>query len=152
MSADVPVNNQITTFTEVIKPIVESSGYFLEEITLAGGSPKVLTVVIDSVDALTLDQVTVVTKEISAALADTPHTLEVTSPGIERPLILARHWRKNLGRLVKISLHDGSLLSGRIREVSETAATIDDNSIEYSTIKTALIEIEFVSLKDRVSN
>jgi ribosome maturation factor RimP len=152
MSADVPIKNQITTFTEAIKPIVENSGYFLEEITLIGGSPKVLTVVIDSVDALTLDQVTIVTKEISAVLADTPYPLEVTSPGIERPLILARHWRKNLGRLVKISLHDGSVVSGRIREVSESAATIDDTSIEYATIKTALIEIEFVSLKDRASN
>jgi ribosome maturation factor RimP len=149
MSTELPANNQISTLTEAINPIVESSGFFLEEITLSGGSTQVLTVVIDSDDALTLDQVTVVTKEISAVLGDAPYTLEVTSPGIDRPLTLVRHWKKNCGRLVKISLHDGTQVRGRIGEVTETGTTIDDAPIDFVTIKSAHVEIEFVSLKAR---
>jgi ribosome maturation factor RimP len=123
----------------------------LEEITLSNGSPKILTVIVDSDSHLNLDQVTILTKEISAILdtlpelGDLPFTLEVTSPGIERPLTLARHWNKNHGRLVTGQLQDGSTFSGRIGALSGDLIAIDQREIPLSDIKRATIEIEFKS-------
>ena len=142
----------IGLITSEITPIIEGSGNYLEEVTITGGSPKILTVVVDSDSHLTLDQVTVITKEISniletlSELGETPFTLEVTSPGIDRPLTRARHWRKNLGRLVNVTLNDGTAIKGRIGASTDSHVEIEGNLIELSDIELAVIEIEFKSL------
>jgi len=142
----------IESITSEITPIIEGSGNYLEEVTLTGGTPKILTVVVDSDSHLTLDQVTVITKEISSLLetlpelGETPFTLEVTSPGIDRPLTRPRHWRKNLGRLVSITLSDGTAIKGRVGPCTDSTVDIEGTLIQLSDIKLALIEIEFKSL------
>jgi len=144
----------IPTLTALVEPIISSSGYFLEELKVTGRNPQILTVVIDSEGSLTLDDVTVVAKAISGALealGETTYTLEVTSPGIDRPLTLPRHWRKNHGRLVKVTLIDGENLRGRIGDLTETEVAIDENPIEFAMITSALVEIEFTSLKAKES-
>ena len=143
----------IEAVTEAIKPIIEASGIYLEEVTLTGGSPTTLTVIVDSDTHLNLDQVTVVTKEISEILenlpelGETPFTLEVSSPGIDRPLTLPRHWRKNQGRLATIVLHNGNLVKGRIGDLSDSDIAIDEDVIPLADIAKAHVEIEFKSLK-----
>jgi ribosome maturation factor RimP len=76
-------------------------------------------------------------------LGETPFTLEVTSPGLDRPLTKVRHWQKNINRLVKVVLLDGSEIKGRIKDVNEVSATVDEKNINYSDIKRATLEIEF---------
>ncbi len=143
----------IESVTGAIAPIIEASGIYLEEVTLTGGSPTILTVIVDSDTHLNLDQVTSVTKEISEVLenleelGETPFTLEVSSPGIDRPLTLPRHWRKNHGRLSTIKLHNGQLVKGRIGEYLDEKVKIDDQEIALADIEKAHIEIEFKSLK-----
>ena len=108
-----------------------------------------MTVVIDSEKHLTLDEVTVVTKSLSeivenlSEIGDLPFTLEVTSPGVERPLTLPRHWKKNLGRLINIVLNDGTLINGRIGESTQSEVTVAQKKINFTDIKKATIEIEF---------
>ena len=143
----------IESVTGAIAPIIEASGIYLEEVTLTGGSPTILTVIVDSDTHLNLDQVTAVTKEISEALenlealGETPFTLEVSSPGIDRPLTLPRHWRKNHGRLSTIKLHNGQLVKGRIGEYLDEKVKIDEQEIALADIEKAHVEIEFKSLK-----
>jgi len=143
----------VESVTGAIAPIIEASGIYLEEVTLTGGSPTILTVIVDSDTHLNLDQVTSVTKEISEVLenleelGETPFTLEVSSPGIDRPLTLPRHWRKNHGRLSTIKLHNGQLVKGRIGEYLDEKVKIDDQEIALADIEKAHIEIEFKSLK-----
>jgi len=143
----------IESVTGAIAPIIEASGIYLEEVTLTGGSPTILTVIVDSDTHLNLDQVTSVTKEISEvlenleALGETPFTLEVSSPGIDRPLTLPRHWRKNHGRLSTIKLHNGQLVKGRIGEYLDEKVKIDEQEIALADIEKAHVEIEFKSLK-----
>jgi ribosome maturation factor RimP len=143
----------IAAITSSIAPIIEAAGVYLEEVTLDTASPRILTVVIDGDTPLNLDQVTTVTKEISdilenlAELGDTPFTLEVSTPGIDRPLTLPRHWRKNQDRLVTVTLMDGSIKKGRIGEQIEQTVLIDGEVIALSEISRAQVEIEFKSLK-----
>ncbi len=134
----------------VITPALTSLGFYLEDLNItSAGKRSLLTVIVDADRHLSLDEVTVATKAISEivenipALGSTPFTLEVTSPGIDRPLTKPRHWRKNINRLVKIVLLDGSQITGRIKQAGESAATIDESVINYLDIKRANLETEF---------
>lgn len=133
-----------------IRPIIEATGNYLEELTItSAGKVKILTVIIDSDNHLNLDQVTAVTKEISEiiesleGLGDGAFTLEVTSPGIDRPLTKPRHWRKNLDRLVKITMTSGQEITGRIGEATDSTVLVDLQKVSFEDIKRAVLEIEF---------
>ena len=138
-----------------IAPIVEGAGFVLEEITITpAGKRRLLTVFVDGEDRnLSLDEVTSVSKQISEVvdvlpeLGDKPFTLEVTSPGVDRPLTLDRHWRKNVGRLVKIVTNDGQSINGRIKSFNGNQVEISlpksEVILQRETIKRAIIEIEF---------
>jgi ribosome maturation factor RimP len=142
-----PLNEEISA---AIRPIIEATGNYLEELSItSAGKVKILTVIIDSDTHLNLDQVTAVTKEISEViealpeLGDGAFTLEVTSPGLDRPLTKPRHWRKNLDRLVKIIMTSGQEIQGRIGEATETTVLVDSQKVSYEDIKRAVLEIEF---------
>jgi ribosome maturation factor RimP len=134
----------------VITPAIESLGFYIEDITItSAGKRSMLTVIVDGDTHLSLDQVTVATKAISEivenlpTLGNNPFTLEVTSPGLDRPLTKPRHWRKNQDRLIKIVLTDGKEVKGRIKDSTETSVTVDDQTINFADIKRATLEVEF---------
>ena len=90
-------------------------------------------------------------------MGETPFTLEVSSPGVDRPLTQPRHWTKNLTRLIKVTLSDGTVTIGRLTEFNETNATLVENikgrikehTIAFTDIKRAVVEVEF-NRKDAV--
>ena len=134
----------------VITPEIESLGFYIEDITItSAGKRSMLTVIVDGDTHLSLDQVTVATKAISEivenlpTLGNNPFTLEVTSPGLDRPLTKPRHWRKNKDRLIKIILNDGKEINGRIKESTENSVSVDEQVINFADIKRATLEIEF---------
>jgi ribosome maturation factor RimP len=133
-----------------ITPALSDLGFYLEDITItSAGRRSMLTVIVDGDTHLSLDQVTVATKAISEiveniqSLGQAPFTLEVTSPGLDRPLTKPRHWRKNIDRLVKIVLLDGKEIKGRVKDATEISATVDEQVVKFSDIKRATLEIEF---------
>ena len=133
-----------------ITPALSDLGFYLEDITItSAGRRSMLTVIVDGDTNLSLDQVTVATKAISEiveniqSLGQAPFTLEVTSPGLDRPLTKPRHWRKNIDRLVKIVLLDSTEIKGRVKDATEISATIDEQVVKFSDIKRATLEIEF---------
>ena len=151
------------SIADLIRPVVEDAGFFLEDVfTSNPGNHRIVTCMVDGLKPLSLDEVTVVSKEISALLDDSPLltealTLEVTSPGIERPLTLPRHWTKNLTRIVKVLLKDDTEVSGRLTEFDENRAILIENikgrmkthEVNFSEIKRAHVEIEF-NRKDEI--
>ena len=133
-----------------ITPALEALGFYLEDVTIiSAGRRSMLTVIVDSDTHLSLDQVTSATKAIGEivesvqSLGETPFTLEVTSPGLDRPLTKVRHWQKNINRLVKVVLQDGSEIKGRINEVNEANSVVGEIKVNYSDIKRATLEVEF---------
>jgi ribosome maturation factor RimP len=146
------------SITELIEPAVTEAGFFLEEVqNTSAGSHRIITCIVDGQTPLNLDQVTQVSRLISELLDtatfmdETPFTLEVTSPGVDRPLTLPRHWTKNLTRLVKVTLQDGAVTTGRLTEFNEVTATLVENikgrikthQVNFSDLKRAVVEIEF---------
>ena len=133
-----------------ITPALSDLGFYLEDITItSAGRRSMLTVIVDGDTHLSLDQVTAATKAISEiveniqSLGQAPFTLEVTSPGLDRPLTKPRHWRKNIDRLVNIVLLDGKEIKGRVKDATEISATVDEQVVKFSDIKRATLEIEF---------
>ncbi|GAB6984858.1 ribosome maturation factor RimP [Nocardioides pyridinolyticus] len=121
------------------------------EITPAG-KRRILRVAVDKDGGVTLDEVAEATREVNRVLdgdvmGEQPYTLEVTSRGVDRPLTLPRHWRRNASRLVKVTFADGSSATGRILESDDDAATIEvsgrTRTVAYAEVKKALVQVEF---------
>jgi len=136
--------------SDAVTPALSALGFYLEDVTItSAGRRSMLTIIVDGDTHLSLDQVTSATKAIGEivesiqSLGDTPFTLEVTSPGLDRPLTKPRHWRKNIDRLVKIVLLDGKEVKGRIKAASELSATVDESEIKFADVKRASLEVEF---------
>ena len=141
--------------TELLNPVVSRAGFVLEEVTVTPvGKRRLVSVVIDRESSNpSLDEVTVVSKEISVILdtysqmGEMPFTLEVTTPGVDRPLTLPRHWKKNIGRLVKITPKQGDKFIGRILEVSENQVKLELEkellTVDLGDVSRAQIEVEF---------
>jgi ribosome maturation factor RimP len=134
----------------VITPAIEALGFYVEDISItSAGRRSMLTVIVDGDTHLSLDQVTVATKAISEivenlpTLGNNPFTLEVTSPGLDRPLTKPRHWRKNKDRLIKIVLNDGKEITGRIKDSTDDQVIVDEQKVAFVDIKRATLEIEF---------
>ncbi|WDZ87510.1 ribosome maturation factor RimP [Micromonospora cathayae] len=98
----------------VIEPVVTAAGYDLEDLSVSrAGRRHVVRVIVDGDQGINLDAVADVSRVVSVALdaAETTdgdlvageYQLEVSSPGVDRPLTLPRHWRRNVGRLVKVT-------------------------------------------------
>jgi ribosome maturation factor RimP len=148
----------VEKITQSLTAAVTDAGFFLEDVTVTSlGKRRVVTCVVDGEVSLNLDEVTLVSKQISeildeaAFMGETPFTLEVTSPGIDRPLTQVRHWRKNLTRLVKATMVNGEVISGRIDAVHDESVCVlvpvkkelHKVEVPYLEIKRAIVEIEF---------
>ena len=116
---------------DVLSGPLAATGLDDEAVELSqAGKRRVLRVAVDKDGGVTLDDVADATREVSRVLDESdvmgeqPYTLEVTSRGTDRPLVLPRHWRRNRGRLVKVALSDGETFTGRIVESHESSAVV----------------------------
>jgi ribosome maturation factor RimP len=122
------------------------------ELTPAG-KRRILRIAVDGDDGVTLDDVADATQEVSRVLDESdvmgeqPYTLEVGSPGVDRPLTHPRHWRRNHDRLVDVRLADGTRLTGRIAASDEATVTLrvdgEERRVPLADVERARIQIEF---------
>lgn len=128
-------------------------GLDLEAVDLTpAGKRRLLRVAVDKDGGVDLDDVAAATREISRLLDETdvmgeqPYTLEVSSPGVDRPLTLPRHWRRNIGRLVTVTVRDGKTLTGRVAAADEDGADLDVDGtpqrVGLSDVTKAKVQIE----------
>ena len=138
---------------ELTRPLLDL-GYDLEAVELTpAGRRRVLRIAVDKDGGITLDDVAAATKEVSRiidasdVMGEMPYLLEVTSPGVDRPLTLERHWRRNAGRLVKIVLSEGETFTGRIGTVDPEGVQVDVDgtvrTVRYDEVESARIQVEF---------
>jgi ribosome maturation factor RimP len=117
-----------------------------------------VAVVSDATAPLSLDEVADATRLVSEALdasdamGEQPYTLEVSSPGVGRPLTAPRHFRRNVGRLVSVQ-HDGAEVTGRVLSATATEVTLEvpatkrtparTEVLAYDGIERAVVQVEF---------
>ncbi|MGY1733968.1 ribosome maturation factor RimP [Geodermatophilus sp. SYSU D01045] len=115
--------------------MVGAAGYDLEELVVTpAGRRSVVRVVVDRDEGVSLDDVAEVSRAVSAVLDDNdgdlgraPYVLEVTSPGVDRPLTEPRHWRRNTGRLVTVTVGPAGAaeqVTGRVTAVDGEGVTL----------------------------
>lgn len=140
--------------TGLIGPTVQGMGLDLDVLELTtAGRRRVLRVVVDREGGVSLDDIAAATRAVSRALDDDstlgeqPYTLEVTSRGVDRPLTLPRHWVRNVGRLVEVTVHDGPGVTGRLRAADDNGADLDADGepqrVRYADVRRALVQVEF---------
>ncbi|SDP41996.1 ribosome maturation factor RimP [Nakamurella panacisegetis] len=145
---------------EVVDAVAAKAGYDVEEMTVvAAGRRRLLRVVIDSDSGVDLDDAAGVSRDISARLDELDaadpmgamaYTLEVTSPGIGRPLTLPRHFRRARGRLLALTRTDGTSMTARVLRAGDTElelltgrSGLEPLTLSYGTIAKARVEVEF---------
>lgn len=134
-----------------------SAGFELEGVDVRRAGPRhVIAVAIDHDDGVDLDRVAAASRLVSAVLDEAgelpaalsgPYTLEVTSRGVDAPLLLPRHWRRASGRLVDVRRAGGSALVGRVRAADEHGAELDVGGnrvrVEFADVTRAIVQLEF---------
>lgn len=144
----------VDTVRAVATPIAGAAGLDVEDIiiTTVGRREKVV-VIIDGDGGVSLDAIADMSTSLSAELdaredlASSPYVLEVTSPGVDRPLTEPRHWRRAKDRLVKIETSDGANVTGRIVDSDDSHANVDVAgeivSVPLADVSRAIVQVEF---------
>lgn len=144
---------------ELLAPVLADTGLDLEDVQVTpAGRRRLLRVVVDREGGVPLDEVAAVSGVLSAvldrsdALGGQPYTLEVSSPGVDRPLTQPRHWRRAKGRLVRASLADGSEVTGRVGAADDGGVLLgvdgDERRIDYAEVAAARVQVEFSRAKE----
>ncbi len=146
--------------SEHVRPEVAAVGYDLEDLTVtAAGKRSVVRVVVDKDGGVTLDDVADVSRTISDALdrldeaepglLGASYVLEVSSPGVDRPLTEPRHWRRNVGRLVTVTRREGEPVTGRLTAADDDGVTLDDATrFAHDDLVRGSVQVEFARKDD----
>lgn len=181
MSADRDLEGRVRRDAEAA---VAPLGLLIDDLSISrAGKRSVVRIAVDDdlsgvpngdenspVPPVTLDAVADATRAIDAALEESdvmgqsPYVLEVTSPGTSTPLTQPRHYRRNVGRLVRLTLRDGSQVTGRVVAAGPTQVTIQPeasgakgcpagpSSLPYADIAKAGVQVEFNRTGDETGN
>ena len=143
----------------LIEPAVAAAGMDLESVRMTiAGKRRLLRVVVDSDHGVSLDEAADVSREISAvldasnALGDVPYTLEVSSPGVDRPLTEPRHWRRARGRLVRVKVTGEGSVEGRLLTADADGVTLGlpggERRFPYADVGAGSVQVEFGRIPD----
>jgi ribosome maturation factor RimP len=143
--------------SRLVAALVEGRGYDLEGVRVtAAGAKSTVQVMVDGDAGVGLDAIAELSSAVSEVLdeagdfGETPYTLEVTTPGVDRPLTSERHWRRARGRRVRM-LVDGVELTGRVGEVREGEVALVQRgkagpavrAVPLTQVSMAVVQVEF---------
>ena len=135
-----------------VAPVVAEAGLDLEDVVVhPAGRRTLVRVVVDVDGGLSLDAVAAVSGPVSDAIdasglvGETGYTLEVTSPGVDRPLTEPRHWRRARGRLVEVALATGDTFTARLTGSDDEAAEFAEvgRTVALADVSRAQVQVEF---------
>jgi len=156
----------IARLIAVIEPEAEALGFELVRVKLSGsGDDRTLQVMAEdpATGQLVVEQCMALSRRVSdridsieeagEELIDGAYNLEVSSPGIDRPLTERRHWSRARGRLVTAQLADGGEATGRLVAVDDAGLTIDGlpdgkQPLAWDEVRKGRVEIEFNRVAD----
>jgi ribosome maturation factor RimP len=133
------------------------AGYEIEDVVIdTHARPPRITVIADGDDPLDLDTIATLSRSASDLLDGLDgvrdrYVLEVSSPGVDRPLTSGKHFRRARGRKVEIALSDGSQVTGRVGETRDRTIALVVRAgrdwavrdIPLAEIVKAVVQVEF---------
>jgi ribosome maturation factor RimP len=148
--------------TALVEPVVAREGLDLEEVAVVRmGRRYLIRVTIDADGGIGHDELSEVSRAVSDALDDaeeqagdlTPgsYTLELSSPGVDRPLTLPRHWHRNVGRLVAVKVA-GRPVTGRVTATDQRGVSLDVDGrrldATFDELGAGRVQVEFNRLAE----
>jgi ribosome maturation factor RimP len=145
---------------EIIEPVVVEAGYDVEGLSVSrAGRRHLVRLTVDGDGGVSLDAVAAVSRQVSAALDAAEaaageivageYELQVSSPGVDRPLVAPRHWRRNVGRLVQVRVADRQV-TGRVLAADADGVVLDvdgtQHEVGYPELGSGQIQLEFTRL------
>ena len=139
---------------DLLDPVVSAAGYELVDLSVSSaGRRSLLRVTVDADAGIDLDGVAVVSRAISEAMDSQagafagPYVLEVSSPGVDRPLTEPRHWRRAVGRLVSVPIAGAEPVTGRVLAADPAGLRLQmaevEHSYPWSAVGTGRMQVEF---------
>ncbi|MEB3032741.1 ribosome maturation factor RimP [[Mycobacterium] nativiensis] len=159
MATGLPSQTQVI---ELLDAEFTRAGYEIEDVVVDTDAqlPRI-TVVADGDTPLDLDTAAALSRSASALLDalefDDQYVLEVSSPGVQRPLTTAKHFRRAHGRKVEVTLTDGSGLTGRVGALDDDVLILvvragrdfNRRKLPLSDIGQAVVQVEFSPPSER---
>jgi ribosome maturation factor RimP len=143
-------HEQIENF--VLRFIEKSEDIFLVDLKITPGNQ--ITVLLDADNGITIEKCTVINKalykfiEESGFFPDGNFSLEVSSPGVGKPLKLLRQYKKNIGRRLEVELEDGTKTEGKLTEVTNESITLEEQEGKGKKMTTKMTTILFNQIKE----
>jgi len=173
-SGSAPAHNpEAARLRALLEPAVQANRLYLEDVAIIPGSHRVVHVVVDlpqeETGGVSLDVIADISRVLSDVLDNDPnddgrpYDLEVSSPGVGRPLTEPRHWHRARGRMVKVNVIQGENVTGRIHAVDGGGVTVipevpvkkgmkprqgDPVKLPFDRIRNGKVEIEFSHLPE----
>ncbi|WP_457966581.1 ribosome maturation factor RimP [Arthrobacter sp. D1-29] len=167
-------NPEAARLRALLEPAVQANRLYLEDVTInVAGSHRVVHVVVDlpqeETGGVNLDVISDISKVLSDVMDNDPgddgrpYDLEVSSPGVGRPLTEPRHWHRARGRMVKVNVIQGENVTGRVQSVDDSGVTIvpeiavkkgmkpkqgEPVKLPFDRIRNGKVEIEFSHLEE----
>jgi ribosome maturation factor RimP len=154
-----------TQVIELLDGEFARAGYEIEDVVIDSRvQPPRITVIADGDTSLDLDTIAVLSRSASSLLDAAPefdgsYVLEVTSPGIDRPLTSDKHFRRARGRKVELAMADGTQVTGRVGELHDGTLSLvvrDDRARDWAVrpislggIAKAVVQVEFSTPSQR---
>ncbi|MDQ1671021.1 MAG: ribosome maturation factor RimP [Actinomycetota bacterium] len=146
-----------------LEPTVTKHGFDLEDVVVTpAGKRRMLRVIVDKDGGLDLDDIAEISTSVSAALDESdvmggaPYVLEVTSPGVDRPLTEPRHWRRARDRLVNVGIAGTGDRTGRVTQVDDEGVVLDVDGAEvraaWADVGPGRVQVEFNRKNTETSN
>lgn len=137
-----PTNDEITTRVRALAaPVITGHGVELVEVEVRGAhGSRVVRIVGDAEDGLDLDLIADLSREIGDLLDEDDlvggrYTLEVSSPGVDRPLRTPTNFRRNVGRDVRVVRNREAIDRGEKGELTGTLDAVDDHALTLTVGK-----------------
>ncbi|EGD55712.1 ribosome maturation factor RimP [Gordonia neofelifaecis] len=138
---------------DVLTAPLAEHGYDLEEVAiLTPPGRREIRIVVDRDGGASLDALADLSRALESVLDDSdllgesPYDLELTTPGIGRPLTLPRHWRRSQGRKVTAEY----TVDGAARTVEARVGESDDDQVTLVLVDKSRIKTVDVALADIV--
>jgi ribosome maturation factor RimP len=166
-------NPEAARLRALLEPAVQANRLYLEDVSIIPGSHRVVHVVVDlpqeESGGVNLDVISDISKVLSDVLDNDPnddgrpYDLEVSSPGVGRPLTEPRHWYRARGRMVKVNVIQGENVTGRVQSVDDSGVTLvpeiavkkgmkpkqgEPVKLPFDRIRNGKVEIEFSHLDE----
>jgi ribosome maturation factor RimP len=149
------------TIQEYLDEIIIDPQYFVVEIVISGSDRKKIVLLLDGDEGVTIEYCASVSRQLAHrmeedAVLENAYVLEVSSPGLDHPLMNKRQYLKNIGRDVKVEVEDKSMkgellevendyiiINQQIKEKGKSKILEEEVTIPFKEIKKTKVLVSF---------